>query len=764
MRTNIKQSGNRRVKIHYSYKKFLRKPLISILLFVSLSFFIILALSPRSNNPSSPVFLDRNNQVLFSQLSEGKFRYPQKIFDLPVFLPKLLVAAEDENFYSHFGLDLKGLARALYLNLKSGKIVAGGSTITQQVAHQILFSQKIGSKKFIEKTVESIYAIFLDALWSKEKILEEYFNRMYFGRLAYGVEAAAQQYFGKSSLQLDLAEGSALLSLLNLPSLSDPRNNLYILKKRQNYILDRGISTGIITSDNASAAYLEPLHFVNTPPASPINECLQKYLVDETVKILTSQNLDSNNLSGLKIKTTLDRDLLRESTRILSERLEEITVTHRVGNAAAVAIKPESGQILSYTCNVSASSKDAAIDLIQAPRQPGSAIKPITYLTALDQGFTLSSVLHDSLQTFYTHDGKAFVPEDYDQRERGLVSLRQALASSLNIPAVELLNEIGLDSFFSTANVLGIKSFIDTHRYDLAITLGGGEVTLLELTFAYATLANQLNQVDLFVIDEISRDNEPIYQHKSIRNANILGKNSSQLSFLMADVLSDNQARQFSFPEVNPLVTSRKTAAKTGTTQDFKDSLTLGYNPSIAVGVWVGNTDYTPMLGISGVQGAATIWHDLMEMYLKNGYIGWYEKPDRVIQQKICMNPGCSNIKNELFIAGTEPSSGQIPTFPTRSKDLPPIKIIYPYQGQTFQFNQADDLSGFQQIIFKAKVTSGSSVEWILNSKSLGKTEVIDGNAKYIWTAQVGQQELRIVDLRDSADVIDFRVVDVINQ
>lgn len=712
---------------------------------------------------SSPIFLDRNGDILFSQITDQGFRYPQKLSNIPSFLPQLLISAEDENFYSHPGVDIRGIARAIYLNLKERKIVSGGSTITQQAAHNILFEERTGGKTLYEKTVESVFALVLDSFWSKDKILEEYFNRMYFGRLAYGIETASRHYFNKPSSQLDLAEGSALLALLHLPSTSDPGNNMDLLKSRQQYILNRGVDTNVITRNEADLAYQESLHFIDFPNENLLSQCLQQYLTNEARKMLNLQASDSVDLSNLTIKTTLDVSFLQESDRVLTEKLNEIAADYEVNNTAAIAIDPTTGEILSYNCNVSYSEKDKHVDLIQALRQPGSAIKPVTYLNALSQGFTLSSPLNDRLQTFYTHDGKPFVPEDYDQRERGLVTVREALASSLNIPAVELLEKTGLESFFSTAKVLGIRSFADTHRYDLAITLGGGEVSLNELTSVYATIANELNRIEPYVISKIERANTTIYTHETVQQDNVMGRNSRELSYLISDVLSDNNARRFAFPEINPLVTSRKTAVKTGTTQDFRDSWTLGYTPKITVGVWVGNADQTPMLGLSGAQGAAPIWHDLMEIYLKNGYSSWFQKPNGVYYQDVCLNPTCDDLKAELFLEGTEHEDYALLNQESKVNSEKTIKITYPYAEQIFQINTEDDLSEFQKIIFKAEVSAvstGTAAKWILNQHFLGSSEISNGSLRFIWSPQPGTYELEIEDWQGNSDMIRFKVIE----
>jgi len=736
---------------------------LALFLFIGLGVALVVGLFSvsRVKLSTSPVFLDRNGKVMFAQLEEGGFRYPLEFSRLPQFLPPLLVAAEDKDFYVHPGVDWKGVARAAYLNLQAGRVVAGGSTITQQLAHQILFPDRTGQKGIIDKVVESLVALTLDAIWSKDQILEEYLNRMYFGRLAYGIEAAAQQYFGKSATQLDLAEGSALLAFLHLPGLSDPRENLDLLRARQRYILDRGVATNAITPAEANLAYLEELFFVDVPSGNLTHQCLQQYLLDQAALVVGALNRDATDLSGLTIQTTLDQNFMRASGRILQGRLDELPDEHQVSNAATVAIVPATGEVLTYVCNTSVTEKDLAVDLAQAPRQPGSAIKPVTYLQALTQGFTLADFLHDSAQTFYTFDGKPYVPEDYDRRERGPVTVREALASSLNIPAVELLSEVGLDGFFDTARALGIESFTDTHRYDLAITLGGGEVSLFELTSVYATLANHLDRVEPYVIEDVRRGGEIIYQHQPAQFEDVLGSSSTQFSFLIADVLADNQARRFAFPEINPLVTSQAAAAKTGTTQDFKDSWTLGYNPAIAVGVWVGNADYTPMQGISGVQGAAPIWHDLMEMYLQHGYRGWYEMPDGVVVQPICLDTECMDLKTEYFLAGTEPADLSVAGVRSQPVETStPVRITYPYRGQVFQINPADDLAQFQQVIFKVEAPDGSAIEWRLDGSLIGKTRIEAGIAKFNWTPQPGRHTLHaVVDEQSISDEVEFEVV-----
>ncbi|MDO8690208.1 MAG: transglycosylase domain-containing protein, partial [Dehalococcoidia bacterium] len=514
------------------------------------------------------------------------------------------------------------------------------------------------SQSLARKLGETILACRLNARRSKDQVLERYLTRVYYGRLAYGVEAAARTYFGKSARDLDLAEAALLSGLPQSPARYDPLSHLEAAKQRQAVVLSRLRDEGYVSEEQAEAALQEPLRLAEVP--FPIHAPhFVAYVRQWMEKNLPPEALDHG---GLKVYTTLDLDLQITAEDLARRNLARLR-DHNASDVALVATEVASGEILAMvgSADYFDASIDGEVNMALAPRQPGSALKPITYAVALGQGYTAATPLLDVPTNFLTRLKQPYSPNNYDATFHGPVSVRYALASSFNVPAVRVMNEVGVDSVLRLAWDLGITTLSDANRYDLSLTLGGGEVSLLELTSVYASFASGGLRRDPSVVTRVEDSaGQTLYRRQPSPALQVV---SPQVAYLITDVLSDNHARAPAFGENSPLRLSRPAAAKTGTTGDFRDNWTVGYTPDLAVGVWVGNADNRSMRDVSGISGAAPLWHDFMEEALKTTPARGFSRPPGLVREEICeptgLKPGpwCPERRLELFIAGTEPAS-----------------------------------------------------------------------------------------------------------
>ncbi|MFQ5596296.1 MAG: transglycosylase domain-containing protein, partial [Anaerolineae bacterium] len=583
--------------------------------------------------------------------------------ELPANVRQAVIAVEDVNFYSNPGVDVRGITRAALQMARQRRIVSGGSTITQQLARAVLLSQEERTQRtFSRKLRESVLALRITRAFSKDQILEMYLNEVYFGQLAYGVEAAAQTYFGKPARELDLAEAALLAGLIQSPAAYNPLVDIDAARRRQAVALDLMEKAGFVTPEEADLAKAEQLHFTggNVPLRAP-------HFVTYVRNLLEAKyGAEQVNHGGLHVTTTLDLDLQARAEAIIRRRMAELNAhkpgkpDYNVSDAALVAIDPHTGEILAMVGSADYFNEkiDGAVNVALANRQPGSAIKPITYATAFENGcrsdigywildigystpntqypipniqlpntqypcFTPATVLSDVPTTFLTKENEPYRPMNYDRMWHGPISLRRALATSSNMIAVKVLNAVGVEAMIDTAEALGITTLTDRERYGLALTLGGGEVKLLELTAAYAAFANAGLRVAPQALLSVMSAGEPGAAYPipntqyPIPNTQHTQAISPQVAYLITNILSDDESRLPAFGENSVLKLSRPAAAKTGTTSDWRDNWTIGYTPDLAVGVWVGNADNTPMRFISGITGAGPIWHDFMEEALR---------------------------------------------------------------------------------------------------------------------------------------------------
>jgi 1A family penicillin-binding protein len=619
---------------------------------------------------ASTKILDRNGRTLYviSDPHQGQHT-PVKLSDIPLYCRQATIATEDANYYSHPGVDFVGILRALLINVQGGEVLSGGSTITQQLAKNLLLSPEEAAQRTITRKLrESILAWRITQTFSKDDILALYLNEVYYGNLAIGIEAAAQTYFGKAVGELDLAECAILAGLPQSAARYDPLSDLPAAKERQAVVLDLMLKQNMITAEQVDLARAENLQFA--PASYPIEAphfvaYVRQWLEDR-------YGLEAIYTQGFVVTTTLDLDWQKTAQAIVRRQLAELTRDKpdqpgkNVNNAAVVAVDPQSGEIrvMLGSPDYFTAKIDGAVNAAIAHRQPGSSIKPITYAAAFDptapDPLTPASMILDVRSSFPTKEGDPYVPKNYDQQFHGPVSARTALASSYNIPAVKVLQHIGLPRTIELARQLGITTFGQPDRYGLALTLGGGEVRLIDMTMAFSVFANGGHKIDPVAVSEITNARGEVVYRNTPQSGEIVL--DPRVAYLITSILSDNKARAPAFSEYSVLRLTRPAAAKTGTTTDWRDNWTLGYTPDLVTGVWVGNADNQPMERVSGVTGAGPIWHDFMQAALKGQPERDFTRPAGLIDVDVCATSGllptkyCPFTKREVFIAGTQPT------------------------------------------------------------------------------------------------------------
>jgi 1A family penicillin-binding protein len=566
------------------------------------------------------------------------------------YLINATIATEDANFYRHAGIDPVALLRAVYYAVTERDIVSGASTIPQQLVKRVFLSPE---QTMTRKIREAVLAAEVSRVWEKDEILEIYLNELYYGNLAYGVAAAAETYFGKEVDQLTLAEAALLAGLPQLPSYYDPYTHPERAKKRQGVVLALMVEQGYITAAEADAAWQEPLNYIpfEWDMKAPHFTLFVRQQLEE-LPYFTPEEIYSR---GLNVTTSLDPRLQAEAERIVREQVS-LLGNHNVSNGALVAMRPNTGEIVALVGSADFNNVeiDGQVNMALAPRQPGSTIKPLVYLAAFEQPdkplserWTPGTLVADIKEEFPDGANPPYVPTNYDFKERGMVTVRAALGQSLNIPAVRALQAVGLPQFLATAQKMGITT-LTRPDYGLSLALGAGEIPLVEMTGAFAVLANGGVRMPPVTILKITD-----YTGKVLCDAAdpALPCSSNPLAvgqqvvnpvdaFLITDILSDNEARTPVFGVNSLLRLDRPAAAKTGTTNDFRDVLTLGYTPQLVTGVWVGNADNSEMVQISGITGAAPIWNEFMRVALANEPVMEFTPPAGVRQVEVCADTG----------------------------------------------------------------------------------------------------------------------------
>ena len=560
---------------------------------------------------------DRNGELLWEIFGDGKRTYIG-LDEIPLDFQNATIAVEDDTFYENVGADIPSLIAALIYNFRNpNERPIGASTITQQLVRHIAFDyEERTAVSYNRKAREIVLAWIMNRDYPKEQILEMYLNEIYYGNLAYGVEAAAQTYFGKSAADLTIPEQTMLAGLPQAPAELDPINNFEAAKQRQWIVLNLMVSEGYLDADDITAYYQEPLVFAEQKVSLKAPH-FATYVRRQLELQFGSEELAN---SGLQVTTSLDMRFQEMAEDFATHHIDQLRDEHNMNNAALVALKPGTGEILAMVGSVDYQNEaiDGKVNVATSLQQPGSTIKPITYAAAMTPGtdgvpaWQPGDIVWDVETKYQQTNGQTYIPVNYDQRYHGPVRLRSALANSYNIPAVLLLQDIGVPWFLEFANRMGIGSLgNDGSRYGLSLTLGAGEVTPLELTAAYATFANGGVHVPPVTILEVkSASGEVLYTYQPEEAPKQVI--DERVAFLINDILSDDEARVPAMGRDNPLDLPFPAAAKTGTTNDFRDNWTIGYTPGLAVGVWAGNTDNTPMVNVTGLSGAAPLWNDFM--------------------------------------------------------------------------------------------------------------------------------------------------------
>lgn len=599
---------------------------------------------PETNNvfQTTRIF-DRYGGELYQLIEEGR-RTKVKLSDINQYVIDATIAVEDDSFYENPGVDLASIARA-GLGYFTGNESGGASTITQQLIRNIAFEYEYRTERSARRKLEEILlALVLTQQKSKDEILEMYLNLIYYGNLAYGIEAASQTYFGKSSRDLTIAEAALLAGLPQSPSTLDPFNPDPVVQDavlaRRKVVLDLMLSRGKITRADYDQARVQPLVFAD-PNVSLKSPHFTLFAQAELKNLLPAINLPAAymNTGGLSVYTTLDPTAQSLAERVAKAQIDTIKAQHNANNAAVIVLKPGTGEILALMGSVDYRDEaiDGRVNMAVAPRQPGSAMKPLTYAAAMERGFSAATVLWDVETHIDIPGSERYSPVNYDRQFHGPVRVRDALARSYNIPAVLTLRQIGVDSLLAFAERLGVRSLgRDVSRYGLSLTLGGGELTPLELAQAYAVFANDGQLVNATsILCVVNNEGQIIYQYEEgcagrgtlsdkaiTTRAAPIPVLDPRIAFVISDILSDNRARSAAMGANSPLRTDGIiTSVKTGTTNDYRDNWTVGYTKNVVVGVWVGNADNTPMQGTTGLTGAAPIWNEVMRGIYANDTI-----------------------------------------------------------------------------------------------------------------------------------------------
>lgn len=605
---------------------------------------------------------DRNGQLLYS-IYENENRTLVKLNELNPLTLKAVLAIEDNNFYSHDGFSTKAILRALLANTKvylktcSGEScsttpVQGGSTITQQLVKTALLTPEKSLKR---KARELLLSIQTERNYSKDEILEMYLNRISFGGATYGIQEAAKTYFGIDAKDLNLAQSALLAGLPAAPSSYSPFGaHPELAKDRQLEVLRKMAELGFISWDEAKLASSQKLTFKN-----PQTNVQAPHFVMYVKEILSQKyGPQAVEQGGLEVITTLDLNLQQVAEKIVYEETAKVAYL-KIGNGAALITNPKTGEILSMvgSRNYFDIANDGNVNVTTRPRQPGSSIKPLNYALAFQNGASPSDLIDDTYTRYQIPGQPDYIPTNYDQKYHGRVTLRTALASSYNVPAVKILDKNGLKNFIDFSHNLGITTWKDSSNYGLSLTLGGGEVTMLDLATAYGVFATNGQKVNLNPILEIKDSTGKLLEKTSPSSQSVL---DPRIAFLISDILSDNFARTPTFgPRSQLNITSHQVAVKTGTTNSLRDNWTVGYTPNFLVAVWVGNNDNTPMSYVaSGVTGASPIWRKITDHLLKDTPPTAFIAPIGLEKKPVCYTNSNTQIKfYDYFLPNSNPST-----------------------------------------------------------------------------------------------------------
>jgi len=601
-----------------------------------------------NRNNEGVILLDRNGTPFFS-FYDGRTKEIIEYENIPDDIKYAVVSVEDKDFYKHQGFSPTSVIRAVITNLEEQEIKIGGSTITQQLVKNALLTPE---RNFLRKYQELVLALEIDRRYSKDDILDMYLNTVYFGENAFGIQSASKAYFSKDASDLTLAESALLAAILPAPSAYSPiSGNIDRAFQRQEVVLEEMVRQGYISEEEKGEALSEEIIF--NPEESDLNIVAPHFALMVKQELIDKYGEQKVAGSGFIVTTTLDLPLQEYAEEAVQNQVARLR-GNNASNGAVVVLDPHTGEIITLVGSHNwFNVENGKINMTLRPRQPGSSFKPIIYADAFDRKLiTPATVLHDEETTFQGN----YTPRNYDRRFRGDVLARFALANSLNVPAVEVMEKVGVPDGLEFSKRLGITTLREPVDYGLSFVLGSGEVPLIEMTSVYGVFAVGGELAERTTILNIKDKNGGEIFETNPSRRRVLGRG---VSFQISSILSDNAARQETFG--NSLTISRQAAVKTGTTEDYRDALTLGYTPQIVVGVWVGNNDNSPMDSVAGSLGAAPIWRQVIEQYLQGKPVERFVKPLNIDQQEVCRENGqraldaTSSAYMEYFLPGTVP-------------------------------------------------------------------------------------------------------------
>ena len=563
---------------------------------------------------------DRTGNVLLYTIFGEEKREVVSLNEISPYLQQAVIATEDKRFRSHIGIDPMRILKAILIDLQIGQPAQGASTIPQQLIRSTFLTM---NKTAERKIREIILSIELDMRYSKDQILEWYLNQVPFGSNAYGIEAASQTFFSKQAKDVDIAEAAVLAALIQAPSrLSPYGENIENLLARKDYVLEQMQEQGFITEQEAEAAKKQEILFekLSAPIKAP------HFVLQVKKELIEKYGEEKLKTSGFKVYTTLNIEFQEQAEEIVKKQVEKNHGFHCF-NAALTAMDPSTGEILALVGSQDYFGEKYPEDCIPGKnclfepefdvanlgeRQPGSAFKPIVYAVAFENGYSDEYIVIDEKTDFGIWGGKHYIPENYDGRFRGPVTLRQALAQSLNVPSVKVLVYLsGLEQSIAQAKKMGIATLRDASNYGPSLVLGGAEVNLIDMVSAYSVFATDGLRNTPHMIIKIEDKKGDVIDQFNEDPKRVLSSRSAQM---ITSILSDNEARSPMFGANSTIYFNDQTAVKTGTTQDYKDAWTIGYNKEIVVGVWAGNNDNSRTYNRPGVTLAGPIWKEFMKI------------------------------------------------------------------------------------------------------------------------------------------------------
>ncbi len=645
--------------------------LSSFIIFCGLFYFFILKDLPlptrlsSSSNPQSTVIYDRNGELLYN-IYDKKNQTFIKLAVVPKYMQQATISIEDRNFYEHGAIDLRGITRA-FISTVFHKQIQGGSTLTQQLVKNSLLTQE---QTVLRKIKEIILSFATEIIYSKAQILEMYLNQSPYGGTSYGIEAAAQRYFGKHAKDLNLAQSALLAGLPQSPTKYSPFGSQpELAKARQIEVLKAMQDQGYITKAQMNKAAQENLNYKKISD----NIKAPHFVLYIKDLLIAKYGEKAVEVGGLKVITSLDIKIQDLAQQSVADEVNALPKYYHVTNGSSLVTKPGTGEILAMVGSKDYFNNEIAgnVNITTSLRQPGSSIKPVNYVVGLINKYNAAMTFVDGPTCYPNQGGKDYCPLNYDGKWHGLVQMRYALGNSLNIPAVKMLKLNGVDEMTATASAMGITTFNHPENYGLSLTLGGAEVKMVDMATAFGVFANGGYRIDLHPILKITDKGGKVLEEYKAPQSPIFGKKvlPDGVSYIISDILADNGARLLEFGDNSQLkIKNQIVSVKTGTTNDYRDNWTIGYTPSILVATWVGNDDNTPMSGlVSGITGAAPIWNDIMSELLKEKPQEALSRPTNVIQKQVCSDTGffpqtdvACPTRFEYFIKGTEKLAGSV--------------------------------------------------------------------------------------------------------